>query len=250
MSPVPAGPPALTCAFAVARGAVPVTGRAGPAGRAPRAGDLRLLVQDVPAEPERCARARHRCVGAAARTGPAVPLPLLGTRYRSDAAAVGAGGARRSALGALPARLRDRTEWALKARADGPAAGAATDGRRCPSRADARRRTDREVREAALAGARAVGAESRRHAVAAARHRPRSERLTGLGSPRLLNAARLVDDAGRAAFAAAPARPGSGGRRPGVGISASGPWVPYSLARWDGERHGSEEHRSEEEVLV
>ncbi|MZE48861.1 gas vesicle protein, partial [Streptomyces sp. SID5477] len=81
--------------------------------------------------------------------------------------------------------------------------------------------------------AEAVDAELRRYAVAATRHRPQSERLTGRRAPQLLNVAYLVEDARRTAFAEALARLTADGRRPAVRVNASGPWIPYSFARWD-----------------
>jgi hypothetical protein len=51
----------------------------------------------------------------------------------------------------------------------------------------------------------------------------------------LLNAAYLVDDARRGDFTAALARLTGAGGPPGVEVDASGPWVPYSFARWDEE---------------
>ncbi|MET9191379.1 GvpL/GvpF family gas vesicle protein, partial [Streptomyces tendae] len=71
------------------------------------------------------------------------------------------------------------------------------------------------------------------HAVAATRHRPQSERLTGRRAPQLLNAAYLVEDARRADFTAALARFTAGGTHRAVRVDASGPWIPYSFARWD-----------------
>ncbi|MZE72320.1 GvpL/GvpF family gas vesicle protein, partial [Streptomyces sp. SID5789] len=83
--------------------------------------------------------------------------------------------------------------------------------------------------------AEAVDAELRRYAVAATRHRPQSERLTGRRTPQLLNAAYLVEDADRAAFTRALAGLTAEGRHPAVRADASGPWIPYSFARWDEE---------------
>ncbi|NED21450.1 gas vesicle protein, partial [Streptomyces sp. SID9913] len=78
-----------------------------------------------------------------------------------------------------------------------------------------------------------VDAELRGHAVAAVRHRPQDERLTGRSAPQVLNAAYLVDDADRDRFTAALARLTGDGRCPGVEVAASGPWIPYSFARWE-----------------
>ncbi|MCF4136008.1 GvpL/GvpF family gas vesicle protein [Streptomyces sp. Tue 6430] len=220
-----------------------------------------------PEELERCARAHHRAVETAARAGAAVPLPMA-TLYLDDHNAVRAVTARQASLRTLLDRLRGRTEWAVKvyragpARTSGAASGVAGDdgpandrpandrpeddgpedgaptaggpaaGRSYLSRVSARRRTEREARESALAQADAVDRELRRYAVAATRHRPQSEQLTGRNVPQLLNAAYLVDDDRRADFLGAVRRPGGAGGA-AVEITLSGPWIPYSFARLD-----------------
>jgi hypothetical protein len=262
----------VVCAFAVTRtppdGAAlaAVTGHeeGGPL-RVLRAGDLYLVAQDVPAslfdeealterlnrpdDLERCARAHHRGVEAAAGRGPVVPLPMA-TLYRGDRSAERAVTARRAVLDALLDRLRGRREWAVKVHGAESAhrTAAGTDvhaengtvpgpgGRAYLSRASARQREGRDARGKALAEAEAVDAELRRYAVAATRHRPQSERLTGRRAPQLLNAAYLVEDAECAAFTRALARVTARGRYPAVEVGASGPWIPYSFARWDEER--------------
>ncbi|CAM5226515.1 GvpL/GvpF family gas vesicle protein [Streptomyces violaceorubidus] len=222
-------------------------------------GGLCLIVQDVPAalfdeaalaerlnrpdDLERCARAHHRGVEAAAGRGPVVPLPMA-TLYRGDLTAARALTARQPVLDTLLDRLRDRTEWAVKVHAaeaapeapgdTGPGAptGSGGGGRAYLSRVSARRREQQGARGRALAEAEAVDAALRCHAVAATRHRPQSERLTGRRDPQLLNAAYLVTEARRADFTAALARFTAGGH-PAVRVEASGPWIPYSFARWD-----------------
>lgn len=255
----------IVCAFAVTRQPPPAGALAATAGheeggplRVLPAGDLYVLVQDVPAAPfdevslterlnrpadlERCARAQHRAVEAAARPGPVVPLPTA-TLYRTGQGAVDAVTARATVLSVLLDRLRGRTEWAVKAHAaevrtegaegDGGGAG----GRSSLGRAGARRRVERKGRGRAAASAEAVDAELRRYAVAPTRRRPQSERLTGRRTPQLLNAAYLVDDAHRSGFTAALSRLGAGGGPAGVEVSASGPWIPYSFPKRD-EREG------------
>ncbi|MFI1753003.1 GvpL/GvpF family gas vesicle protein [Streptomyces sp. NPDC020571] len=257
----------LVCAFAVTRTPPDPDGLASARGheeggplRVLRAGGLCLVVQDVPAalfgeealterlnrpeDLERCARAHHRGVEAAAGRGPVVPLPMA-TLYRGDLTAARAVAARQPVLDTLLDRLRDRTEWAVKVHAAEAAPEAAGDtgtvaptgsgggGRAYLSRVSARRREERGARGKALAEAEAVDAALRRHAVAATRHRPQSERLTGRRTPQLLNAAYLVEDARRADFTAALARFTAGGPHPAVRVEASGPWIPYSFARWD-----------------
>ncbi|MFC8871995.1 GvpL/GvpF family gas vesicle protein [Streptomyces sp. NPDC057148] len=267
MSEYPAGPaaPSLVCAFAVTRTAPDGTGLAAATGheeggplRVLRAGGLCLVVQDVPAalfdeealaerlnrpdELERCARAHHRGVEAAAVRGPVVPLPMA-TLYRGDRSAEQAVAGREAALDALLDRLGDRTEWAVKVHAvEGPAEPAAgsgaprvrgAGGRDYLSRASARRRDRRDGHARAQAEAEAVDAELRRYAVAATRHRPQSERLTGRRSPQVLNAAYLVENAESAAFTRALSRLTADRRFTAVEVGASGPWIPYSFARWD-----------------
>ncbi|MGC9438247.1 GvpL/GvpF family gas vesicle protein [Streptomyces sp. WG5] len=298
MSVVTAGPadPGIVCAFAVTRtppdaaALAAVTGHeeGGPL-RVLRAGGLCLVVQDVPAalfdaealverlnrpeDLERCARAHHRGVEAAAGQGPVVPLPMT-TLYRGDRSAEQAVVSREAVLVAQLDRLRGRTEWAVKVHArehakdaadgagapagSGAGAGARVGGRAYLSRASARRRDRQDAHGRATAEAEAVDAELRGYAVAATRHRPQSERLTGRRAPQLLNAAYLVDDAECAAFTRALAGLTADGRRPAVEVSASGPWIPYSFARWDEDPHATgadrtgpgrtEGHRSEQEV--
>ncbi|WP_308405999.1 GvpL/GvpF family gas vesicle protein [Streptomyces panaciradicis] len=76
-------------------------------------------------------------------------------------------------------------------------------------------------------------AELRRYAVAATRHRPQSEQLTGRNVPQLLNAAYLVDDGRRAEFVRAVGRLAREALGSAVQVTMSGPWVPYSFARPD-----------------
>ncbi|WP_333777056.1 GvpL/GvpF family gas vesicle protein [Streptomyces sp. IBSBF 3136] len=266
--PLPPGQ-TLTYVFAVTGTPLPADLPAATAGheeggplRVLRAGPLWLLAQDVPEsafaetaladrlnrpeELERCARAHHRGVQAAARQGPVVPLPMA-TLYRGDANAVQAVTARAPVLGALLDRLRDRTEWAVKVHLAPPApapdrpSSAGRDaspagGRAYLSRASARRHTRQQAHEEAWAEAMEVDTELRRHAVAATRHQPQSEQLTGRPTPQLLNAAYLVDDTAREDFARVLAHATTAGRHPHVEITASGPWIPYSFARPDQDR--------------
>jgi hypothetical protein len=265
--PAAAALPDLVCAFAVTRTPPDGAALAASAGheeggplRVLRAGGLCLVVQDVPAalfdeealaerlnrpdDLERCARAHHRGVEAAAARGPVVPSPMA-TLYRGDGSARQAVAGREAGLRTLLDRLRDRTEWAVKVHALDPPAKPATGtdaprdrgtgGRDYLSRASARRRDRRDGHAKALAEADAVDAELRRYAVAATRHRPQSERLTGRRSPQVLNAAYLVENAESGAFTRALAGLTADGRLTAVEVGASGPWVPYSFARWDEE---------------
>ncbi|MFE1025553.1 GvpL/GvpF family gas vesicle protein [Streptomyces sp. NPDC058818] len=282
MNAPPAGSaaPFLVCAFAVTRNPPDLATSAAATGheeggplRVLRAGDLCLVVQDVPAalfdeealaerlnrpdDLERCARAHHRGVEAAARRGPVVPLPMA-TLYRGDRSAEQAVAAREAVLDALLDRLRGRTEWAVKVHAtDGAVNAAATGapadsgtgagarGRAYLSRVSARRRDRQDAHGRALAEADAVDAELRRYVVDATRHRPQSERLTGRRAPQLINAAYLVEDAESAAFKHALARLIADGRHTAVEVSASGPWIPYSFARWDEAPDATEPSRTE-----
>ncbi|MFF2254919.1 GvpL/GvpF family gas vesicle protein [Streptomyces sp. NPDC058142] len=218
------------------------------------AGPLHLVVQDAPAadfgeealaerlnrpdELERCARAHHRGVQTAASAGTAVPLPMA-TLYLDDDNAVRAVAAREASLRALLDRLRDRTEWAVKvhgpatARAGVAAREGPADGRSYLRRASALRRTEREARESTLAQAHAVDRELRRYAVAATRHRPQSEQLTGTSVPQLLNAAYLVDDGRRTEFVRAVGELARDVGHSAVEVTMSGPWIPYSFAQLD-----------------
>ncbi|NEC30582.1 gas vesicle protein, partial [Streptomyces sp. SID8111] len=96
---------------------------------------------------------------------------------------------REALLGTLLDRLRDRTEWAVKVHAaPAPAPGrtgdaAAAGGRSYLSRASARQRDRQDARGRAQAAAERVDAELRGHAVAAVRHRPQDELLTGRSAP-------------------------------------------------------------------
>ncbi|MEV5515441.1 GvpL/GvpF family gas vesicle protein [Streptomyces flaveolus] len=274
----PAGPaaPGLVCAFAVTRTPPDPAVLAATTGHE-EGGPLRvlhtdglcLLVQDVPTalfddealaerlgrpdDLERCARAHHRGVEAAGGQGRSVvPLPLA-TLYHGDRSARQAVASRAAELGALLDRLHGRTEWAVKVHAAEPAsraavtpAGAGTGGRAYLSRASARSRDRQDSHAKALAEAEAVDAELRRYAVAATRHRPQSERLTGRRSPQLLNCAYLVEDAEGAAFARALTGLTTDLPYPAVEISASGPWIPYSFARWDEESWARREHTRQE----
>ncbi|MFD8276540.1 GvpL/GvpF family gas vesicle protein [Streptomyces flaveolus] len=274
----PAGPaaPGLVCAFAVTHTPPDPSVLAATTGHE-EGGPLRvlhtdglcLIVQDVPTalfddealaerlgrpdDLERCARAHHRGVEAAGGQGRSVvPLPLA-TLYHGDRSARQAVASRAAELGALLDRLHGRTEWAVKVHAAEPAsraavtpAGAGTGGRAYLSRASARSRDRQDSHAKALAEAEAVDAELRRHAVAATRHRPQSERLTGRRSPQLLNCAYLVEDAEGAAFARALTGLTTDRPYPAVEISASGPWIPYSFARSDEESWARREHTRQE----
>ncbi|MFE7900945.1 GvpL/GvpF family gas vesicle protein [Streptomyces sp. NPDC057424] len=253
--------PTVTCVFAVTDTPPPdevLTVTPGHDGGGPlrvlAAGALHLIVQDVPAaafgeealaerfnrpeELERCARAHHRGVQTAASAGPVVPLPMA-TLYLDDRNAVRAVTAREASLRVLLDRLRDRTEWAVKVhgptaeRVPGAAGDGPADGRAYLRRASARRRTEREMREWALARADAVDRELRRYAVAATRHRPQSEQLTGRSVPQLLNAAYLVDDGQRAGFLRAVGELARDAHRTAVEVTMSGPWIPYSFTQSD-----------------
>ncbi|MGV9288997.1 GvpL/GvpF family gas vesicle protein [Streptomyces sp. NPDC003719] len=280
MSGPPAGPgaPGLVCAFAVTRTPPDAAALAAATGheeggplRVLHADGLCLLVQDVPAalfgdealaerlgrpeDLERCARAHHRGVEAARGRGRSVvPLPMA-TLYHGEERARQAVASRAAVLDALLDRLQGRTEWAVKVHAAtrtaaraGDDTGSGASGRAYLSRASAQRRDRRDAQAKALAEAEAVDAELRRYAVAATRHRPQSDRLTGRSAPQLLNAAYLVEDAEGAAFTRALAALTADRRYSAVEIGASGPWVPYSFARWDEEADPARREHAEQGV--
>ncbi|MET8677848.1 GvpL/GvpF family gas vesicle protein [Streptomyces sp. NPDC004647] len=272
-----AGAPATaTYVYAVCRDCDPAVleGLAGQGGGSPvrllAAGSLTAVVQDVSAEEfsesslqqrladrdelERCARAHHAVVTAAAAAGPAVPLPLA-TLYLGDerarTALLESEGQFRVAL----ERIAGRVEWGVKVYAvqpqpqphpqpvpaAAPAPPTARAAERPPKRTTAPepgagrayldrvrgRQQARELRyDAALRAAETVDATLRGIAVAARRLRPHGAESTGDRRTQVLNAAYLVA-AGRDHELAAALEPLR--QDTGVQIEISGPWVPYSF---------------------
>lgn len=264
----PPGAPATTATYvyAVCRGG-DESALAGLRGQAPgspvrllRFGGLAAVVQDVPAaefgedvlrerltdrtELERCARAHHAVIAAAAGVAPVLPFPLA-TIYRGDARAEAALGADRARLTAALRRIAGRAEWGVKVyarQADRRTAPAADKPER-PDRARVAARPghayldrlrglrhERESRqEAGLQAVEEVDRSFARLAVAARRLRPHDTGLTPGRGAHLLNAAYLVDEARGDEVADAVRRLRRSPECRDVEIELTGPWVPYSF---------------------
>ena len=219
-------------------------------------GELVAVVQDVPAadlspeawtqrltdarELERCARAHHAVVTAAAADGPAVPMALA-VLYNGDNRARAALSADADRFRAALGRIEGRVEWGVKVYAarpetpPGPPAkvddpdGAAPSGagRAYLERMRGLQRAREDGHAAALRAAREVHAALRELAVEARTLRLHEAQPTGDRRTQLLNAAYLVarTDGERIAAAVEALR-----HRTGTQIELSGPWVPYSFA--------------------
>ncbi|NJQ04166.1 GvpL/GvpF family gas vesicle protein [Streptomyces lonarensis] len=259
-----------TCAFAVRAagsepGPLPSGLRGHPGGGRPRTltvGDLSVVVQSVPAaafagdaladrlqdpaELERCVRAHHGVITAAALSGAVVPLPLA-TLYLDDDRAMAAVHDRREQLSRLLAELSGRAEWGIKVTSVAgprpsettPATGSAemqpVDGHAYLDRLRGRRQAREERQEAELRAAERVLAVVRRAAVAARRLRPQELPPSG-GVRQLLNAALLVDHAAEARLrSAVHVLALDRGIAERATVELTGPWVPYSFARLDEE---------------
>ncbi|WP_407561747.1 GvpL/GvpF family gas vesicle protein [Streptomyces sp. 184] len=282
----PADAPAATATYvyAVCRGG-DERALAGLAGQAPGApvrllpfGELTAVVQDVPAaefseeslherltdrtDLERCARAHHAVIAAAATTAPVLPFPLA-TLYLDDVRAEAALRADRDRLTAALRRIAGRVEWGVKvyARSAGqrPAPAGRGPERSLRERAAARPgdptrpapaarpgapaqpghaylnrlrgvRHERERRqEAGLQAAEAVAHTFAGLAVAGRRLRPHGTALTAGRGPQLLNAAYLVTEARGGEVADAVRRLRGSPECRDVEIELTGPWVPYSF---------------------
>ncbi|MGW7618771.1 GvpL/GvpF family gas vesicle protein [Streptomyces antimycoticus] len=248
----------LTYAFAVCRGGA-LTALAALPGldtgalvRTLTAGPLTAVVQDVPAagfgeealrrrlsdrdELERCARAHHTVITAAAALAPTVPLPLA-TLYLDDDRAREALGERETSLLTALDRIAGRAEWGVKvyapagppppapeaAPADGPASG-----RAYLDRVRTRQRSREQHHTLTLRAAERVDTAVRSLAVAARRLRPHGVEVTGKHRTHVLNAAYLLDLGRERELRAALASL----RRDetDIQIELSGPWAPYSFA--------------------
>ncbi|MCD0485933.1 GvpL/GvpF family gas vesicle protein [Streptacidiphilus sp. ASG 303] len=219
---------------------------------------LTAVVQDVPAalfgrealterlsdpgELERCARAHHAVVTAAAACGPTVPMALA-TLYLGDerarAALTADAGRFRTAL----ERVGGRVEWGVKVYARPDAAGARPGvpaggvpgpdapgaGRAYLERMRGVQRAREEGRSSALRTAEEVHAALSALAVAARRLRPHGPGASGERRTQVLNAAYLLPESGADRIAAAVEEL-RGRAGAGVDIETSGPWVPYSFA--------------------
>ncbi|MFE5075358.1 GvpL/GvpF family gas vesicle protein [Streptomyces halstedii] len=272
-----------TYVFAVCHGCDPavLTGLAGQAAGAPvrllRFGSLEAVVQDVPAEMfgeealrerladraelERCARAHHAVVAAAAGRAPTLPLPLA-TLYLSDERARAALREDENRFRSVMGRIAGRVEWGVKVYAapgrppptrperTGPPTTAPTTttltatappettsavrtntrpGHAYLDRARGARRAREERQEAGLNAAASVDRALRDIAVAGRRLRSHDTGVTGAGRVQLLNAAYLVDEGREADLIGAVEllRTSPGYER--VELEVTGPWVPYSF---------------------
>ncbi|WBB62519.1 GvpL/GvpF family gas vesicle protein [Streptomyces sp. WMMC500] len=262
----PAATATATYVYAVCRGG-DRSALSGLPGQAPGApvrllpfGGLAAVVQDVPAaefgedalrerltdrtDLERCARAHHTVIAAAAATAPVLPLPLA-TIYRGDARARAALIADRDRFTAALRRITGRAEWGVKvyARPTGRRSAAAA---HAPDSSDREReatrpghayldrlrgvRHERERRQEA--GVQAVEAVERAFAglaVAGRQLRPHDTSLTEGRGAHLLNAAYLVGEARAGEVADAVRRLRRSPRCRDVEIELTGPWVPYSF---------------------
>lgn len=260
------GDATATCVFAVLRtggrqapALTPGHAGGGAVGLLPLpGGDLQAVVQEVPAadftqealrrrlgdplELERCARAHHAVITAAAAGGAVVPLPLATFFTASGRAAAALADRRDRILDALD-WVEGRAEWAVKVhvvqQAPAPPAADGKDPAAAPGRPGAGaaylarvrgRERDRQARhEALLRVAGRVHAAAAAHAVAAVRRTPHGTAITGKDRPQVLNAAFLVDDSRAADLVAAVRDLGGAHAGLDVHVEVSGPWVPYSF---------------------
>ncbi|MFD4696513.1 GvpL/GvpF family gas vesicle protein [Streptomyces niveus] len=223
-------------------------------------GSLCAVVQDVPvtefseaalrerlgdaAELERCARAHHGVVTAAAADGPAVPMPLA-TLYLGDERARAAieenGESFRLALD----RITGRAEWAVKVYLTQSAATArsvAPDTRQTPApgpgpvsgrayldRLRSRQSLREQHRESAVAAAERVDRAVRDLAVAMVPRRPHGPEVTGKDRTQISNMAYLIADDRSEELAATIGRLRTSPDFDGIEIDVTGPWAPYSF---------------------
>ncbi|MFJ7999707.1 GvpL/GvpF family gas vesicle protein [Streptomyces sp. NPDC096310] len=193
-------------------------------------------------ELERCARAHHDVVSAAALRGPTAPLPLA-TLYRSDERARQALRQDAERFHTVLRRIAGRVEWAVKVYAHtapapapvlatAPPAGEGHDrSSPCGGRAYLDRKRGLQKRreqrhDEALRTAETVDSALRTVAAASRRLRTHAQEPQEPGRTQVLNAAYLVDEE----RVDEVARTIAGLRRStGADIEMSGPWVPYSF---------------------
>lgn len=189
-----------------------------------------------PAELERCARAHHAVVSAAATCGPTVPLPLA-TLYRGDSRVRQAMADEADRFTSVLDRIAGHVEWGVKVYAapapSGPEPDVAGADRAVKGAGLAylnRKRGLQQRRhhrhEEALRAAEAVDAELRELAAASRRLRPHGQEATGRRRVQVLNAAYLVAEGSAAELTELT---GLLEARTGAEIEISGPWVPYSF---------------------
>ncbi|MFD5028962.1 GvpL/GvpF family gas vesicle protein [Streptomyces sp. NPDC058220] len=191
-------------------------------------------------ELERCARAHHEVVSAAATCGPTVPLALA-TLYRGDERARHALDQDADRFHTALRRIEGRVEWGVKVYAPTAprqpvAPEPAPTGRSRPSAGAGRAYLDRkrdvhqrreQQHDEALRTADTVDTAMRALAAASRRLRTHAQELTDGRGLQVLNAAYLVaadrtDEVSRAVRSLR--------RLTGAHIEMSGPWVPYSFA--------------------
>ncbi|MFI1497278.1 GvpL/GvpF family gas vesicle protein [Streptomyces platensis] len=217
-------------------------------------GSLTAVVQHVPAaeftedawqqrlsdraELERCARAHHEVVTAAAAFGPTVPLALA-TLYRGDERAQQALGADRDRFAAALARIEGHAEWGVKVSLPATVSESPQSAPSAPPRNGGagrayleRKRGLHQAREQhhdrALRTAEDIDAALSRLATATRRLRPHTQEMTGERHRlQVLNAAYLVTTVRERELLEAVELLR---RRTGAEVEVSGPWVPYSFA--------------------
>lgn len=259
-----------TYVFAVCRSDHPASPSAaqGHAGGGPlrllTVGSLCAVVQDVPAtefseaalrerlgdaaELERCARAHHGVVTAAAADGPAVPMPLA-TLYLGDERARAAIEENRESFRLALERITGRAEWAVKVyltqsattarsvapdtrQTPAPGRGAgpgAVSGRAYLDRLRSRQNLREQHRESALAAAERVDRAVRELAVAMVPRRPHGPEVTGKDRTQIMNMAYLIADDRSEELAATIGRLRASPDFDGIEIDVTGPWAPYSF---------------------
>lgn len=227
-------------------------------------GSLRAVVQDVPtaefsetalrerlgdaAELERCARAHHSVVTAAAADGPTVPMPLA-TLYLGDERARAAVGENQERFHLALDRITGRAEWAVKVhltQADAAAGSAApatretaapgtevgprsVSGRDYLDRLRSRRNLREHHRESALAAAEQVDNAVRKLAVGTVSRRPHGPEVTGQDRTQIMNTAYLIAEDRTDELRATIGRLRASPAFDGIEIDVSGPWAPYSF---------------------
>ncbi|MEV8407967.1 GvpL/GvpF family gas vesicle protein [Streptomyces niveus] len=223
-------------------------------------GSLCAVVQDVPAtefseaalrerlgdavELERCARAHHGVVTAAAADGPAVPMPLA-TLYLGDERARAAIEENRESFRLALDRITGRAEWAVKVYLTQSAATARSvapdtrqtsapgpgpvSGRAYLDRLRSRQNLREQHRESAVAAAERVDREVRDLAVAMVPRRPHGPEVTGKDRTQISNMAYLIADDRSEELAATIRRLRTSPDFDGIEIDVTGPWAPYSF---------------------
>jgi hypothetical protein len=216
------------------------------------AGGLQAVVSDVPREEFEAlslddrledlgwlaatARAHHHVVDTVGGRRTIAPLSLA-TVYFDDDRVRGLLADGAAAFTAVLDRLDGRAEWGVKVsmrpggeRGETPAERPKTGAEYLRARRQALREGDQAVSRAE-ADAEELDEAVRRLAVAARRHRPQEQSLTGRPERMVLNGAYLVDGSASEALTSLVA---SWADHPRVRVELTGPWVPYSFAALEG----------------